>query len=205
MKLRKLLNVGEPLGPLHGAGAGPERRQQVWPSTVAYVARLMIHRYAMLGVLDEDGFPLDAMGLLADTRRDAAPGRPARAAGRPAVPGVRQRHDDPQGRLRLLHFLRLHRRLWVARHGPAVACRCRFRPAPAQRTGSFGTLRKRREQGVSDPAGLDLSCPSAAVQVSLFPGSSLSGSDQTAVAKGEISFEMVLALTFSATLRSYAV
>jgi ribonucleoside-diphosphate reductase alpha chain len=34
------------------------------PSTIAYVARLMIHRYAMLGVLDEDGFPLDSTSLL---------------------------------------------------------------------------------------------------------------------------------------------
>jgi ribonucleoside-diphosphate reductase alpha chain len=41
-----------------------ERRQQVWPSTVAYVARLIIHRYAMLGVLDESGYPLVDMGLM---------------------------------------------------------------------------------------------------------------------------------------------
>ncbi|WP_422017804.1 adenosylcobalamin-dependent ribonucleoside-diphosphate reductase [Roseateles sp.] len=70
MKLRKLLNVGEPLGhfmapvpSLHGADARA-RRQQVWPSTVAYVARLVIHRYAMLGILDEAGQPLTDMGLL---------------------------------------------------------------------------------------------------------------------------------------------
>ncbi|HEV8688684.1 MAG TPA: ribonucleoside-diphosphate reductase, adenosylcobalamin-dependent, partial [Ideonella sp.] len=63
MKLRKLLNVGEPLGHFMAPVPG-QRRQQVWPSTVAYVARLVIHRYAMLGVLDEDGFPLHAMGIL---------------------------------------------------------------------------------------------------------------------------------------------
>jgi len=66
MKLRKLLNVGEPLG--HFMAPVPtlsgERRQQIWPSTVAYVARLVIHRYAMLGVLDEQGMPLVEMGLL---------------------------------------------------------------------------------------------------------------------------------------------
>jgi ribonucleoside-diphosphate reductase alpha chain len=66
MKLRKLLNVGEPLG--HFMAPIPtlsgERRQQIWPSTVAYVARLIIHRYAMLGVLDEQGQPLVEMGLL---------------------------------------------------------------------------------------------------------------------------------------------
>jgi len=50
MKLRKLLNYAEPLGDFMAFLPG-ERRQQTWPSTVAYVARLMIHRYAMLGVL----------------------------------------------------------------------------------------------------------------------------------------------------------
>ena len=63
MKLRKLLNVGEPLGHFMAPVPG-ERRQQLWPSTVAYIARLVIHRYAMLGVLDAGGFPLNAMGIL---------------------------------------------------------------------------------------------------------------------------------------------
>jgi len=67
MKLRKLLNYAEPLGHfmafVPGLPAG-ERRQQVWPSTVAYLARLIIHRYAMLGVLDEDGLPVREMGVL---------------------------------------------------------------------------------------------------------------------------------------------
>lgn len=31
---------------------------------MAYLARLIIHRYAMLGVLDEEGFPLQKMGIL---------------------------------------------------------------------------------------------------------------------------------------------
>ncbi len=64
MKLRKLLNVGEPLGHFMAPVPG-ERRQQVWPSTVAYIARLIIHRYAMLGLLDEEGFPMREMGILA--------------------------------------------------------------------------------------------------------------------------------------------
>lgn len=67
MKLRKLLNYAEPLGHfmafVPGLPAGSQR-QQVWPSTVAYVARLIIHRYAMLGVLDAEGYPLRAMGIL---------------------------------------------------------------------------------------------------------------------------------------------
>ncbi len=67
MKLRKLLNYAEPLGHFMAFVPGlphGERRQQTWPSTVAYLARLIIHRYAMLGVLDEQGFPLRDMGVL---------------------------------------------------------------------------------------------------------------------------------------------
>jgi ribonucleoside-diphosphate reductase alpha chain len=87
MKLRKLLNVGEPLGHFMAPVPG-ERRQQTWPSTVAYVARLIIHRYAMLGVLDEQGYPLHEMGILESPapRAGAAaslPGRVAPMAGRP--------------------------------------------------------------------------------------------------------------------------
>ena len=81
MKLRKLLNVGEPLGHFMAPLPG-QKRQQVWPSTIAYVARLMIHRYAMLGVLDEEGFPLDATGLL-ETPAPRATGQLAPQAGRP--------------------------------------------------------------------------------------------------------------------------
>jgi ribonucleoside-diphosphate reductase alpha chain len=50
-----------------------ERRQQVWPSTVAYLARLVLHRYAMLGVLNEDGYPLREMGVLESPQGDAPP------------------------------------------------------------------------------------------------------------------------------------
>jgi ribonucleoside-diphosphate reductase alpha chain len=64
MKLRKLLNYAEPLGHFMAFVPG-QRRQQTWPSTVAYLARLVIHRYAMLGVLDENGFPVREMGVLA--------------------------------------------------------------------------------------------------------------------------------------------
>ncbi len=63
MKLRKLLNYAEPLGDFMAFVPG-ERRQQTWPSTVAYVARLLIHRYQMLGVLDAKGYPLREMGIL---------------------------------------------------------------------------------------------------------------------------------------------
>jgi ribonucleoside-diphosphate reductase alpha chain len=76
MKLRKLLNYAEPLGHFMAFVPGlphGERRQQVWPSTVGYLARLIIHRYAMLGVLNEDGFPLRDMGVLESPQGDAAP------------------------------------------------------------------------------------------------------------------------------------
>ncbi len=67
MKLRKLLSYAEPLGHFMAfvPGLPPgQQRQQTWPSTVAYLARLVIHRYALLGVLDERGYPLREMGIL---------------------------------------------------------------------------------------------------------------------------------------------
>jgi len=69
MKLRKLVNYSEPLGDFMAPVPG-ERRQATWPSTVAYVARLLIHRYAMLGVLDENGYPTREMGLLEAPREE---------------------------------------------------------------------------------------------------------------------------------------
>jgi ribonucleoside-diphosphate reductase alpha chain len=76
MKLRKLLNYAEPLGHFMAFVPGlphGERRQQTWPSTVAYLARLIIHRYAMLGVLTEEGYPVRDMGVLeAPDGHDAA-------------------------------------------------------------------------------------------------------------------------------------
>jgi len=72
MKLRKLLNYPEPLGDLMAFVPGT-RRQQNWPSTVAYMARLIIHRYAMLGVLDEHGYPTREMGILEAPREKGAP------------------------------------------------------------------------------------------------------------------------------------
>jgi len=63
LKLRKLITYREPLGDFMAHVPG-EKRQANWPSTVAYIARLIIHRYAMLGILDESGYPLSAMGVL---------------------------------------------------------------------------------------------------------------------------------------------
>jgi ribonucleoside-diphosphate reductase alpha chain len=92
MKLRKLLNYAEPLGHFMAFVPGlphGQRRQQTWPSTVAYMARLVIHRYAMLGVLDERGFPLREMGVLESPRGlgtlPPQPGRPCPECGNASV------------------------------------------------------------------------------------------------------------------------
>jgi ribonucleoside-diphosphate reductase alpha chain len=63
MKLRKLLNFGEPLGDFMARVPGGAKMES-YPSTVSYVAKLIIHRYAMLGILDEQGHPRRQMGVL---------------------------------------------------------------------------------------------------------------------------------------------
>ncbi|MDO8465822.1 MAG: adenosylcobalamin-dependent ribonucleoside-diphosphate reductase [Gallionella sp.] len=63
MKLRKLLNFGEPLGDFMARVPGGEKMES-YPSTVSYVAKLIIHRYSMLGILDEHGYPVQQMGVL---------------------------------------------------------------------------------------------------------------------------------------------
>lgn len=92
MKLRKLLNYAEPLGHFMAFVPGlahGERRQQTWPSTVAYIARLIIHRYAMLGILNEEGFPIRDMGVLdAPNRSSQHPtmaGKVCPECGNPAI------------------------------------------------------------------------------------------------------------------------
>ncbi|HVS27781.1 MAG TPA: adenosylcobalamin-dependent ribonucleoside-diphosphate reductase [Burkholderiales bacterium] len=71
MKLRKLLHFPEPLGDFMAFVPG-SRRQKNWPSTISYVAALMIHRYVMLGILNEEGIPLQQMGILEAPQRGAA-------------------------------------------------------------------------------------------------------------------------------------
>jgi len=63
MKLRKLIDYPEPLGDFMARVPG-SNKQQNWPSTVAYIAKLIQHRYAMLGILDENGYPTRDMGIL---------------------------------------------------------------------------------------------------------------------------------------------
>jgi ribonucleoside-diphosphate reductase alpha chain len=69
MKLRKLLNYAEPQGDFFARTPDSEKSQS-WPSTVAYMARLVIHRYAMLGILTEDGFPVENMGVMVPEQGD---------------------------------------------------------------------------------------------------------------------------------------
>ena len=63
MKLRKLLDFPEPLGDFMAFVPG-SKKQQTFPSTVSYLARLILHRYAMLGILGENGMPVRQMGIL---------------------------------------------------------------------------------------------------------------------------------------------
>jgi len=85
-KLRQLLDFAEPQGDFLARVPG-EPRQANYPSTVSYMARLMIHRYAMLGILDEEGLPMEPMGAV-ETDNDTVV--PLRAAGAMEVqPGKR--------------------------------------------------------------------------------------------------------------------
>ena len=80
MKLRKLLNFGEPLGDFMARVPGGIKMES-YPSTVSYVAKLIIHRYAMLGILDENGFPISHMGVM------EVPNKKSKAAGPKTLAG----------------------------------------------------------------------------------------------------------------------
>ncbi|MNR71579.1 Ribonucleoside-diphosphate reductase NrdZ [compost metagenome] len=72
MKLRKLLKYAEPQGDFMARVPGSEK-MATFPSTEAYIARLVIHRYAMLGILNEEGEPLNQMGVIQPLKEQAAP------------------------------------------------------------------------------------------------------------------------------------
>ena len=65
MKLRKLLNYAEPCGDFLACIPG-SGKQSSYLSTVAYIAQLVIHRYAMLGILTEAGSPMKTMEVVTD-------------------------------------------------------------------------------------------------------------------------------------------
>lgn len=62
MKLRKLLSVKEAQGDFFARVPG-EQRSMSYPSTVAYIAALMLHRFRVLGLLDANGQPLVASSV----------------------------------------------------------------------------------------------------------------------------------------------
>ncbi len=81
-KLRELLTYAEPKGDFF-APVPNETRRRVYPSTVAYIATLVLHRFAQLGLLDANGFPVAPMGLVQDPVKrgpddDASPRRTGR-------------------------------------------------------------------------------------------------------------------------------
>ena len=81
MKLRKLLTFAEAQGDFLARVPGSDK-QQTYPSTEAYVARLVIHRYAMLGILTEEGYPVHDMGVV----QSSAPAA-AQEAAQPVIAG----------------------------------------------------------------------------------------------------------------------
>ncbi len=72
MKLRKLLHFPEPLGDFMAFVPG-SKKQATFPSTLSYLARLILHRYAMLGILDENGVPVQQMGILETPEKGRTP------------------------------------------------------------------------------------------------------------------------------------
>ncbi len=83
LKLRKLLNFGELNGSFWAPVPG-EGRQQVYPSTVAYIAELILHRYKVLGLLDGEARAVGGAGALALPDADRVATLPA---GSPVIAG----------------------------------------------------------------------------------------------------------------------
>lgn len=63
MKLKKLLSYQEPMGNFFARIPGTEKSMN-YGSTVAYIATLVLHRYQMLGILDEEARPKETMGVM---------------------------------------------------------------------------------------------------------------------------------------------
>jgi ribonucleoside-diphosphate reductase alpha chain len=70
-KLRGLKDLTESQGDFFARTPGSEK-QAVQPGTVAYIARLLIHRYSMLGILDAQGYPIKGLGMLKEARETAS-------------------------------------------------------------------------------------------------------------------------------------
>ena len=64
LKLKKLLNFGEQNGEFWALVPG-EEKSSLYPSTVSYIATLLLHRYKVLGILDDEGRAIQSAGILA--------------------------------------------------------------------------------------------------------------------------------------------
>jgi ribonucleoside-diphosphate reductase alpha chain len=71
-KLRQLVDFAEPQGDFLAWVPG-ENRKTNYPSTVAYLVRLIIHRFALLGILNENGIPVEDMGIVAYDAENVLP------------------------------------------------------------------------------------------------------------------------------------
>lgn len=71
MKLRKLLDYEEPMGSFF-AKEPVTGKSERYPSIVAYLAQLMIHRYATLGLLTSAGYPVVDMGVMVSVSGDVS-------------------------------------------------------------------------------------------------------------------------------------
>ena len=87
-KLRQLLDYAEPRGDFLARTPG-SGKQRNYPSTVAYIARLLIHRYAMLGLLDEDGYPLIEAGMMQYDADNVVPIKARSVGAMEVTPGKR--------------------------------------------------------------------------------------------------------------------
>lgn len=79
-KLRQLLTYTESRGDFFAWIPGSEK-QMTYPSTIAYMARLLIHRYAMLGLLDEDGYAYHDEIQIGETEQEDSNVIPFRSVG----------------------------------------------------------------------------------------------------------------------------
>lgn len=91
-KLRQIADFNEVRGDFFGKVPGSDKSENQ-PSTVAYMAKLIIHRFCMLGILDSDGFPVqdlgffykDSEGQVADQKPKFTPGKVCAECNAPAV------------------------------------------------------------------------------------------------------------------------
>ena len=125
---KKLIELGgyrEPQADLWAPVPGRESHA-TYPSTVAYVARLILHRYTLLGVLDAQGNPTDPMGAYAPER---PPQNTAVNRGRAPMRTLRRARGGEVRRLRPLPGVRRDRQLRISREWSRHPSGWRFRPA----------------------------------------------------------------------------